>query len=57
MAVLGPESRLLFVSCFDSETVVGILEVDFTEVLSSSNSVYDLTDQWQGILVLDYDGI
>ncbi len=57
MAVLGLESRLLFVSYFDSKVVVGILEVDFTKVLSSSNSVYDLIDQWQRILVLDCDSI
>jgi len=44
MAVLGLESRLLFVSCFDSKAVVGILEVNFIKVLSSSNLVYDLID-------------
>jgi len=42
MAVLGLESYLLFVSYFNSKVVVGILKVDFTKVLSSSNLVYNL---------------
>ena len=46
MAVLGPESRLPFISCFDSKTVVGILEVDLTKVLGASNSVHNLSNQW-----------
>ena len=57
MAVPGPESRLPFVSSFDSEAVVGIFEVDFTKVLDSSDLVYDLIDQWQWIPVLDSNGI
>jgi len=57
MAIPGAESRLLFVSCFDSQAVVGILKVDFAKVLSAGNSVHDLSNQWQWIPVLDCDGI
>jgi hypothetical protein len=45
MAVPGPESRLPFIAYFDSKSVIGILKVDFAKVLSSSNPVYDLSNQ------------
>ena len=57
MAIPGPKSRLPFVTCFDSQAVVGILKVDFAKVLGSSYSIHNLSDQWQWIPVLDSDGI
>ena len=57
MTIPGLESCLPFVTCFDSQTVVSILEVDFAKVLGSSYSVHDLSDQWQWIPVLDSNGI
>ena len=57
MAIPGVESCLLFITCFDSQVVVGILKVNFAKVLSSSYLVHDLGDQRQWILVLDCDSI
>jgi hypothetical protein len=45
MAVPGPESRLLFIACFNSKSVIGVLKVDFAKVLSTSNPVHDLSNQ------------
>ncbi len=44
MAILGAERCLLFVSYFDSKTVVSILKVDFAKILSSSYPVYNLSN-------------
>ncbi len=57
MTIPGPESCLPFVTCFDSQMVVSILEVDFAKVLGSSYLIHDLSDQWQWIPVLDCDSI
>ena len=44
VSVLGPESRLLFVSYLNSKAVISVLKVDFTKVLSPSNLVYNLSN-------------
>jgi hypothetical protein len=44
MAVLGPESRLLFISYLNSKAVIYVLKVDFAKVLSPSNLVHNLSN-------------
>ena len=54
-AILAAERRLSFVSLFDSDEVVAVLEVNFIEVFSFLNSFLELIHIRKGITVWNGD--
>ena len=46
VSIISTEGRLPFVPYLDSKVVIYVLKVDFTEVFSPCNSVYNLSNQW-----------
>ena len=44
MSIVGIEGYFPLVPCLNSKPVVGILEINLTKVLSSYNSIYNLSD-------------
>ena len=57
MTIAYTESCFPFIACLDSQAIIGILEVDFAEVLGPCDSVYDLSDQGQRVSIFDCNSI
>jgi hypothetical protein len=57
MPIAGLKGSLPFISFLDSDSIVSIKKVDFTEDLGAIKPIKKFTNQWNRVAILYCDGI